>query len=162
LNGVLRQIIYETDKGALKPLLELIIEGLNVEGQDLGVDLLILFCSVKWGSKVGEWRTLTDALVRLLSSNGIDTPRKLQLTALILAKADPVTSKKATGKVFEILTDKSESQIGALSRLIGKLNRDYFDKWVLEDLTKYFSLNGGALILDTSTVLTTVCLMRLR
>jgi hypothetical protein len=137
LNGVLEQLIYETSKEALKPLLELIIEDLSVDGQDVGVDLLIRFCFVKGGSKVAEWPVLTDALVRLLSSNGIDTPRTLELAALILAKADPVTSKKATAMAFEILAEKSESQIGALSRLIGKLNRDYFDKWVLEDLTKY-------------------------
>jgi hypothetical protein len=140
---VLEQIIYESTEEALKPLLELIIEGLKVEGQDLGIDLLILFCSFKGGSKVAEWPTLTDALVRLLSSNGVDTPRKLQLAALVLARADPVTSKKTTGKVLEILIKKSESQIGALSRLIGKLNRNYFDKWVLEDLTKYFLYAEG-------------------
>ena len=134
---MLQQIIYESSKDALTPLLQLIIENLNMEGQDFGIDLLSLFCSIKAASKVAEWPNLADALFLILSSNGIDSPRKLQLTALILAKADPVTSKKTTRKVLDILADKSDSQIGALSRLIGKLNRDYFDKWVLEDLAKY-------------------------
>jgi len=137
LNAVLEQIIHDSNKQALAPLLDLIIESVYRDGQDLAVDLLILFCSVKNGSKVGDWSILTDALIRVLKLNGINSPKKLHLAALVLAKADPVTSKKATAKLFELLKDKSESQIGPLSRLIGNINRDYFEKWVLEDLTKY-------------------------
>jgi len=137
LNCVLEQIIHDSSKQALAPLLDLIIESINGDGQDLAVDLLVLFCSVKTGSKVGDWSIVTDALIRVLMLNGINSPKRLHLAALVLAKADPVTSKKATAQVFELLKDKSESQIGPLSRLIGNINRDYFEKWVMEDLTKY-------------------------
>jgi hypothetical protein len=142
LKGVLEQIIFDSSKEALKPLLENIVKCLNGDTQDLAIDLLALFCSVKGGSKIVDWSIVTDALLSVLSSDGINSERKLHLAALVLAKADPVHSNKSTRKLFEILEDKSESQVGALSRLIGSLNRDYFEKWVVEDLTKYFPIKS--------------------
>jgi len=135
LKGVLDQVLYHTNKEHFAPILSHILNLLASDCQDLAIDLLISCCTFKNGVKITDWSVLTTSMMDILST-GIDSKRKCQLSAILVAKSDPVTSKSTTRKLFEIFKQKGDNQIGIFCQLLGKFNVSYFQKWVLDEFVK--------------------------
>jgi hypothetical protein len=131
--GVLDQVLYHTDKENFTPILSHILNLLAGDCQDLAIDLLISCCTFKNGVKITDWSVLAASLIDVLST---DSKRRCQLSAILVAKSDPVTSKSTTQKVFEIFKQKGDNQVGIFCQLLGKFNASYFQKWVLNEFVK--------------------------
>ena len=144
LKSVLEQVLYNTNKEHFSSLVDDIIKLFNGDTQDLAIDLLclccidllLLCCTAKGGSKIKDWSALTAAFIDVLRRGGVNSKRKCQLAAILVARSDPVTSKTLTRQVFEILLKGEDNQIGVFCQLVGKFNESYFHKWPLEEFVK--------------------------
>lgn len=136
MKRVLEQILYNTNKEHFSPIVDDIVKLFNGDTQDLAIDLLLLCCMTKDGSKIKDWSSLTTALIDVLRTTGVDSKRKCQLAAILVGRSDPVTSKATTQQVFEIVQRGGEKRIGVFCQLVGKFNESYFQKWVLEEFVK--------------------------
>jgi hypothetical protein len=159
--GVLEQVLYNTSKDNFSPLLDNIINMLNGNTRELAIDLLQSCCAVKGGSKVTDWSKLKSPLVDLIDANNLDSKQLWLLAARVVSKSDTITSKTLTQKIFEKLRaesviSKSDSttsepltqrisefsnenigrRIYVFCQFVGKLNKSYFQKWVLEEFVK--------------------------
>jgi U3 small nucleolar RNA-associated protein 20 len=159
--GVLEQVVYNTSKDNVSPLLDNIRKMLNGNTRELAIDLLQSCCTVKGGSKVTDWSKLKSPLVDLIDANNLDSKQLWLLAARVVSKSDTITSKTLTQKIFEKLrpesvVSKSDSttsetltqrisgfpnenigrRIYVFCQLVGKLNKSYFQKWVLEEFVK--------------------------
>jgi hypothetical protein len=132
----LDQVLYNTSKEHFAPILNNILELLIGDNQDLAIDLLLSCCAFKNGVKISDWSIVTNSCTEILNTNGVDSRRKYQLAALLVAKSDPVVSKLTAQKIFEIFTRKGDKYVGVFCQLIGKLNSFYFQQWVLEEYVK--------------------------
>ena len=136
LKSVLEQVLYNTNKEHFSSLVDDIIKLFNGDTQNLAIDLLCLCCMAKDGSKIKDWSALTAAFIDVLRRGGVNSKRKCQLAAILVARSDPVTSKTLTRQVFEILLKGEDNQIGVFCQLVGKFNESYFHKWPLEEFVK--------------------------
>jgi hypothetical protein len=136
LKRVLEQVLYNTNKEDFSLIINDIIRLFNSDSQDLAIDLILLCCMGKDGSKIKNWSTITTALINVLRTSGADSKRKCQLAALLVGRSDPVISNATTQQIFEILQREGEKRIGIFCQLVGKFNKSYFQKWVLEEFVK--------------------------
>jgi len=159
--GVLEQVLYNTSKDKVSPLLDNIIKMLNGNTRDLAIDLLQSCCTIKGGSKVTDWSKFKSPLLDLIATNSLDSKQLWLLAARVVSKSDTITSKMLTQKIFEKLraetvVSKSDStssepltqriseafnesigrRVYVFCQLVGKLNSSYFQKWVLEEFVK--------------------------
>jgi hypothetical protein len=136
LKSVLEQVLYNTNKEHFSPIINDILKLFNGDTQDLAIDLLLLCCMTKGGSKIKEWSTLTTALIDVLRTSGADSKHKCLLAAILVGRSDPVISKATTRQIFEILQRGGEKRIGVFCQLVWKFNESYFQNWVLQEFVK--------------------------
>src|ERR1700685_3537712 len=105
--GVLEQVLYNTSKNNVSPLLDNIIKMLNGNTRELAIDLLQSCCTVKGGSKVTDWSKFKSPLLDLIEANNLDSQQLWLLAARIVSKSDTITSKTLTQKIFEKLRAES-------------------------------------------------------
>lgn len=137
VRGVLEQVLYNTSKDKLEPLLENILQMLKGDTRDLAIDLLQVCCTVKGGSKVTDWSKFKSPILDLLVASDVDLKPLWLLVATVVSKSDPITSKRLTEKVFQRFDEMMGQRMLVFCRLVGKSNNAYFQKWVLEEFVKY-------------------------
>ena len=136
LKGILDQVLYNTSKENFSPMLDDIVKLLLSNTSNLAIDLLLLCCTAKGGSKIKDWAALVNPITDVLETSGVDSKQKCHLVATLVARVDPVTSKSTTKKIFEHLKKKGEIQIGVFCLFFGKFNESYFQKWGLEEFVR--------------------------
>lgn len=135
--GVLEQVLYNTSKDKISPLLDNILEMLSGDTRDLAIDLLQICCTIKGGSKVTDWSKFKTPVLDLFASNVLDLKPLWLLVATVVSKSDTITSKRLTEEIFKSFNESTGQRMYVFCRLVGKLNSAYFQKWVLEEFVKY-------------------------
>ena len=130
-------MLYNTSKYHFSPILDTILNLLKGECRDLAIDLLLRCCTVKDGARIKDWTVFVGPLTEVLKSDGLVSSHTCLLAAMVVAKADPMTSKTITTTVFDVLREKDVWKIGVFCQLVGKLNESCFQQWVLDEFVKY-------------------------
>jgi hypothetical protein len=136
--GVIEQVLYNTSKHHFSPILDLILNLLDGECRDLAIDLLLRCCTVKDGARIKDWTVFVAPLTGILKSDGLVSSHTCLLAAMVVAKADPTTSKTITVTVFGAVRETDVWKIGVFCQLVGKLDESCFQQWVLDEFVKYF------------------------
>jgi hypothetical protein len=134
--AVIEQVLYNTSKYHFSPILDSILSLLDGECRDLAIDLLLRCCTVKDGARIQDWTTFVDPLTEVLTSGEPDSSHMCLLSAMVVAKADPIASKTMTVNVFNALKQNDGEQIGVFCQLVGYLNESCFQQWVLDEFVK--------------------------
>jgi hypothetical protein len=130
-------VLYNTSKHHFSPILDTILGLLKGEYRDLVIDLLLRCCTVKNGARIKDWKVFVAPLTEALKSDGLVSSHTCLLAAMVVAKADPMTSKTITITLFDALRKKDLWKIGVFCQLVGKLNESCFQQWVLDEFVKY-------------------------
>lgn len=135
--AVIEQVLYDTSKHHFSPILDTILSLLNSECRGLAIDLLLRCCTIKGGARIMDWTSLVAPLTQALTSGGLESSQMCLLSAMVVAKADPITSKTMTVNVFNALKQNDERQIGVFCQLVGNFSESCFHQWVLDEFVKY-------------------------
>lgn len=86
--------------------------------------------------KITDWMAVSSPLVSTLNTGSSYSKQKYLLLATVVAKSDPITSQTITKKIFEVFRQSQEHQIGIFCLFVGKMNKMYYQKWILEEFVK--------------------------
>lgn len=138
LRLVVSEILYNTTGENFTPILSRILDFLDGRYQQLAVDLLLLCCTIKDGSRIPNWTTVSTRVSEVLQLSGTTSKELCLLASTIVAKSDTMTSKSLTTNVFQVIAKDSKA-IGIFCQLVGRLNETVFKSIVLEEFVKYIN-----------------------
>ena len=132
-------MIYNTGNEAFSPILDKVLEFLDGESHNLAIDLLLLCCTIKDGTRIRDWSKISLRMTEVIRSTGLHSRESYVLAATIIARANTISSKAFPKTVFEFISKQKSRKVGFLCEIVGRLNEAAFQTFVLEEYAKYIS-----------------------
>lgn len=133
---VLKELLSDTSVTHFSPIYDRILELFSGQDCDLAIQLLLICCQVKNGSKIKDWATIISPLSNIISAKGLESKQICVLASVVAAKADVISSKTITQKIFQAAKEKKSRRVSVFLQLVQKFNDSRFENWV-EDFVKY-------------------------
>ena len=136
LADVLKELLSNTSVTHFSPIYDQILELFNGQSCDLAIQLLLVCCQVKNGSKIKDWATIISPLSNVISTKGLESKQICVLASVVVARADAISAKTITQKIFQVAKEKKSRRVSVFLRLVQKFDDSRFENWV-EDFVKY-------------------------